>query len=47
MRRYTGRRDAFAQTQRAITGLISDRAAKRATRREHSTELVVISTHAC
>ncbi|MFE3776506.1 transposase family protein [Streptomyces sp. NPDC059122] len=41
MRRFTGRRDTYDQTHRAIAALISDRAAKRPTRREHSTELVL------
>ncbi|TJZ99257.1 IS5/IS1182 family transposase [Actinacidiphila oryziradicis] len=41
MRRFTGRRETYTQTHRAIAGLISDRAAKRPTRREHSTELVL------
>ena len=41
MRRFTGRRETCTQTHRAIAGLISDRTAKRPTRREHSTELVL------
>lgn len=41
LRRFTGRRETFPETQQAIATLISDRAAKRPTRREHSTELVL------
>ncbi|MEU6709829.1 transposase family protein [Streptomyces wuyuanensis] len=41
MRRFTQRRESYAQTQRAIAGLISDRAAQRPTHRAHSTELVL------
>ena len=47
LRRFTGRRETFPETQQAIAALISDRAAKRATRREHSTELVLVRTMAC
>ncbi|GAB2814952.1 hypothetical protein GCM10027073_53520 [Streptomyces chlorus] len=47
MRRFTGRREAFPETQRAIAALISDRAAKRPTRHEHSTELVLARDAAC
>ncbi|MEK2479713.1 transposase family protein [Streptomyces noursei] len=43
MRRFTGRRDTYDQTHRAIAALISDRAAKRPTRHDHSTELVLVS----
>ncbi|MFI8294188.1 hypothetical protein ACIGBL_34290 [Streptomyces sp. NPDC085614] len=41
MRRFTGRRETFPETQRAIANLISDRAANRPTRRDHSTELLL------
>ncbi|WP_327431293.1 MULTISPECIES: hypothetical protein [unclassified Streptomyces] len=47
LRRFTGRRETFPDTQRAIAALISDRAAKRSTRREHSTELVLVRDTAC
>jgi hypothetical protein len=47
MRRFTGPRESFPETQRAIAGLISDRASRRPTRREHSTELVLARTAAC
>ncbi|MBT2458462.1 transposase [Streptomyces sp. ISL-86] len=47
MRRFTGRRETYPPTQRAIGGLISDRAAKRPTRRDHSTELVLVRDTAC
>ncbi len=38
--RYTGRREYFAETQAAIAGLVSDRSARRATRKT-SKELVL------
>ncbi|MFJ9619238.1 transposase family protein [Streptomyces noursei] len=41
LQRYTGRREHFAQTYRAIAGLVSDRASRRGTRRLASTELVL------
>jgi hypothetical protein len=47
LRRFTGRRETFPETQRAIASLISDRAAKRPTRREHGTELVLARAAAC
>ncbi|WP_330301787.1 MULTISPECIES: transposase family protein [unclassified Streptomyces] len=47
LRRFTGRRETFPETQRAIAALISDRAAKRPTHREHSTELVLARDTAC
>jgi hypothetical protein len=47
MRRFTGRREAFPETQQAIAALISDRAAKRPTRRVHSTDLVLARDIAC
>lgn len=39
MQRYTSRREDFAETQAAIAALVSDRSARRATRRKTSTEL--------
>lgn len=47
MRRFTGHRGTFCETQQAIASLISDRAAKRPTRREYSTELVLARDTAC
>jgi hypothetical protein len=47
MQRYTGRREAFAETQAAIAALVSDRSARRATRCQTSTELVLASPAAC
>jgi DDE superfamily endonuclease/Helix-turn-helix of DDE superfamily endonuclease len=42
LQRYTGRREHFAQTYRAVAGLVSDRASRRATQRQTSTELVLV-----
>ncbi|WP_229346894.1 hypothetical protein [Streptomyces sp. UNOB3_S3] len=39
LQRYTGRRETYAATHRAIAGLVSGRAARRPTRRKASTEL--------
>ncbi|WP_331755770.1 transposase family protein [Streptomyces sp. NBC_01643] len=47
LRRFTGRRETFPETQQAIATLISDRAAKRPTRREHSTEFVLARDTTC
>ncbi|MFB7327006.1 transposase family protein [Streptomyces sp. NPDC056190] len=47
LQRYTGRREDYDQTHRAIAGLVSDRSARRATRRTASTELVLVRTTAC
>ncbi|MCX5097174.1 hypothetical protein OOK36_52585 [Streptomyces sp. NBC_00365] len=47
LRRFTGRRDTYAETHLAIAGLVSDRSAQRATRRQTSTELVLIRDTAC
>lgn len=47
LQRYTGRREDYAQTHLAIAGLVFDRAARRATRRRTSTELVPVRTTAC
>ncbi|MFB6780511.1 transposase family protein [Streptomyces sp. NPDC056352] len=41
LRRFTGRRETFPETQQATAALIFDRAAKRPTRREYSTALVL------
>ncbi|MFD7972099.1 transposase family protein [Streptomyces clavifer] len=43
LRRFTGRRETYAETHLAIAGLVSDRSAQRATRRQTSTELVLVS----
>jgi hypothetical protein len=40
LQRYIGRREHYAETHRAIAGLVSDRAASRATLRPASTEIV-------
>jgi hypothetical protein len=47
LRRFTGRRDTYAETHLAIAGLISDRSAQRTTRRPTSTELVLVRDTAC
>ncbi|MGW9118137.1 hypothetical protein ACWGRV_16105 [Streptomyces sp. NPDC055663] len=47
LQRYTGRRETYGDTHRAIAGLVSDRAAKPATRRKTSTELVPVCATAC
>jgi hypothetical protein len=47
LRRFTGRRDTYAETHLAIAGLVSDRSAQRATRRQTSTELVLVRDTAC
>ncbi|MET8629498.1 transposase family protein [Kitasatospora sp. NPDC004669] len=47
LQRYTGRREDYAETDRAIASLISDRSARRATRRKPSTELVLARQTAC
>ncbi|MFD4861025.1 MULTISPECIES: hypothetical protein [Streptomyces] len=40
LERYTGRREDYAETHQAIASLVSDRSARRPTRRKLSTELV-------
>jgi hypothetical protein len=35
LQRYTGRREDYAETHRAIASLIADRSARRSTRRKH------------
>lgn len=47
LQRYLGRRDSYAETHTAIAGLVSDRAARRPTRRHTSTELVLAWKAAC
>ncbi|UQA98182.1 hypothetical protein [Streptomyces halobius] len=47
LQRCTGRREDYGTTYRAIAGLASDRATKRATRHKPSTELVPVRTTAC
>ena len=47
LQRYTGRREDYAETHRAIAGLVSDRAARRATRPPHSTELLLARQAVC
>ncbi|MFH7340866.1 transposase family protein [Streptomyces sp. KHY 26] len=47
LRRFGGRRDAYAETHFAIAGLVSDRSAQRATRRQTRTELVLVRGTAC
>ena len=47
LQRFTGRRETYAETHLAITALVSDRSARRATRRKTSTELVLARQTAC
>ncbi|MEU9800352.1 transposase family protein [Streptomyces sp. NPDC051000] len=47
LQRYTGRREGYGETHRAIAGLVSDRAAKRATLHKPSTELALVRAMAC
>ncbi|MFF1918903.1 transposase family protein [Streptomyces sp. NPDC058239] len=47
LQRFIGRREDFAETQAAITGLVSDRSARRVTRRRVSTALVLARPTAC
>ncbi|MGW1803026.1 hypothetical protein ACWCQN_46230 [Streptomyces sp. NPDC001984] len=47
LQRYTARRETYAETHRAIAGLVCDRAARRPTRPVHSTELVLTRQAAC
>lgn len=47
LQRFTGQRETYAETHLAIAGLVSDRSARRATRRKTSTELVLIRQTAC
>ncbi|WP_250279232.1 hypothetical protein [Frankia sp. Cppng1_Ct_nod] len=41
LQRYLGRREYYPETHAAIAGLVSDRAARRSTRRRASTDLVL------
>ncbi|MDQ0681135.1 hypothetical protein QFZ56_000098 [Streptomyces achromogenes] len=41
LQRFTGRREIYAETHLAISALVSDRSARRTTRRKSSTELVL------
>ncbi|MER5940403.1 hypothetical protein ABT121_24120 [Streptomyces sp. NPDC001928] len=47
LQRYTGRRETYGETHRAVAGLVSDRAARRATRHKPSTGLVPVRLAAC
>ncbi len=47
LQRYTGRRKTYPETHLAIAALVSDRSARRATRRKPSTELVLARPAAC
>lgn len=47
LRRFTGRRDIYAETHLAIASLVSDRSAQRVTRPETSTELVLVRDVTC
>jgi hypothetical protein len=47
LRRFTGRREIYAETHLAFAGLVSDRSARRPTRRKPSTELVLARQAAC
>ncbi|MEV8529895.1 transposase family protein [Streptomyces sp. NPDC052000] len=46
LQRFTGRRDTYAETHAANTGIVSDRSAKRPSRRRASTALVPVRTMA-
>jgi hypothetical protein len=47
LQRFTGRRETYGETHRAVASLVSDRAARRATRHKPSTELVLARDMAC
>ncbi|MFI2206420.1 hypothetical protein ACH47Z_37780 [Streptomyces sp. NPDC020192] len=47
LQRYIGRREYYPETHAAITGSVSDRAARRPARRRTSTELVPSRRTAC
>ncbi|MCX5112299.1 transposase family protein [Streptomyces sp. NBC_00378] len=47
LQRYLGRCESYAETHAAIAGLVSDRAARRPTRRHKSTELVLARKADC
>ncbi|WP_435279647.1 transposase family protein [Streptomyces sp. 1222.5] len=47
LQRFTGRRETYPETHLAIVGLVSDRSARRPTRRRLSAELVLARQAAC
>jgi hypothetical protein len=47
LQRFLGRREHYPATHRAIAALVSDRAARRATRHKPSTELVLVGMKPC
>ncbi|MGY3685091.1 transposase family protein [Streptomyces sp. TE33382] len=47
LQRYTGRRETYAETHLAIASLVSDRSARRPTRRRTNTELVLARNTVC
>ncbi|MYR62183.1 hypothetical protein GTY54_40290 [Streptomyces sp. SID625] len=47
MQRFTGRRETYTETRLAIVGLVSDRSARRPTRRKSGTVLVLARQAAC
>ncbi|MFH8476497.1 transposase [Streptomyces sp. NPDC018000] len=47
LQRYTSRREDYTETHHAIASLVSDRSARRPTRRKPSTELVLARQSAC
>ena len=47
LQRFTGRRETYAATHLAIAGLVSDRSARRVTRRKPSVEPVLARQVAC
>ena len=47
LQRFTGRREIYTETHLAIAGLVSDRSARRPTRRKTSTELVLARQATC
>ncbi|MFB0633412.1 hypothetical protein [Streptomyces sp. AB3(2024)] len=47
LQRFTGRRETYAETHLAIATPVSDRSARRTTRRKASTELVLARQAAC
>jgi hypothetical protein len=47
LQRFTGRPETYAETHQAIAGLVSDRSARRATRRKPGTELVLARRATC
>ncbi|GJF30389.1 hypothetical protein KNE206_30890 [Kitasatospora sp. NE20-6] len=47
LQRYTGRRENYSEVHRAVASLVSDRAARRTTHHQPSTELVHVRATAC